>query len=498
MESMQNASQETQRPGVVTKNTQEIPAQEISFDLTSYVDPNGRVFEWEKQKRIFRAITKEKAPFFKQIVQQDFFQRLCADNLIVNTKISEYAFKDCGLLLEHEKIQLRSYCVEWPSAMLKDAALLTLDICRRLLSQGLTLQDAYPWNVYFKKARPIFIDIGSITKQDDRFIWKAYDQYCKFFLYPLYLCANNKGSIARALLTNYTEGITDKTFLRELPLTQKFFNPDTFFRITLPYALCVSLDKLRPAWKKEIIIKQQNNKNKTAVIDMGNARKKFLASLEKQTLSIKIDTGGTAWSGYYRDKFLLSAQEQKGLNEKTEVILKIIDACLPKTILDCGANTGRFSILAAKKGIPVVAWEKDEACLNRLYEEAKDSGLDITPLAVDFINPTPSFGWCSRQFPSAIQRQRSDMVFCLALIHHLVFKQWQNFQRIAEALSEFSHRWAVVEFIPTDDPFIKGCMEERFSFYTVDNLISALKKYFPKIEKFDSYPQGRIILLCTK
>ncbi len=90
------------------------------------------------------------------------------------------------------------------------------------------------------------------------------------------------------------------------------------------------------------------------------------------------------------------------------------------------------------------------------------------------------------------------MVFALALIHHLIFKQWQNFDRIAETLTLMSRKWAVVEFIPIDDEFIKPCYEERFDFYTIENLQKAMLVHFKEVEIFDSYPSGRKILVFSK
>jgi hypothetical protein len=38
--------------------------------------------------------------------------------------------------------------------MLKEAALLTLDLCIRLAEKNLTLQDGQPWNILFDRTRP--------------------------------------------------------------------------------------------------------------------------------------------------------------------------------------------------------------------------------------------------------------------------------------------------------------------------------------------------------
>ena len=63
--------------------------------------------------------------------------------------------------LRHERIPFVSYPFEWPFSMLRDAALLQLDLNRRALRDDLTLKDASAYNVQFRGSEPVFIDIGS-------------------------------------------------------------------------------------------------------------------------------------------------------------------------------------------------------------------------------------------------------------------------------------------------------------------------------------------------
>ena len=51
-----------------------IPQNEISFDPTSYVDPNGRVFEYKGD--IYRAIHTERVDFYKGFMEDGFFSSL--------------------------------------------------------------------------------------------------------------------------------------------------------------------------------------------------------------------------------------------------------------------------------------------------------------------------------------------------------------------------------------------------------------------------------------
>ena len=101
--------------------------------------------------------------------------------------------------------------------MLKAAALVTVELCIRLAEKGLTLQDGHPWNILFDDTKPVYIDAGSIVLARDDILWAPYQQFCNFFLFPLYLYAADRDRIARWLLRDYLSGVTDEDLLAALP-----------------------------------------------------------------------------------------------------------------------------------------------------------------------------------------------------------------------------------------------------------------------------------------
>lgn len=469
-----------------------IPEHEINVDLTSYVDTNGRVFQWSGG--IFRGIVPEKGPFYRELVERGVLRNLQQEKLVVQTEVTPFQLDGYGLVLKHSKIPFLTYCVEWPAPMLKKAAFLTLEINIRLVNCDLILQDAYPWNVYFEGTKPVFIDIGSIVPIDENIIWVAYHQFCRFFLYPLYLHSMSKSKVARHLLGDYWDGVTDDLFKRELSFSYVIRNPRILFRVILPYYVEKLISKASSVKKQKVLSLSKNLHEHCTTPSIRNT---FLKSLYKQVSSIKIPRSKTNWTDYYQEKFP-SFDHKANWSPKQKSVSLILERLKPKTVLDIGCNTGWYSIMAAKKGIKVCSFDKDESCISNLYYEAERENLYIIPLVMDFVNPTPSFGWCCKQFPSAIKRLKCEMVFALALVHHLVFVQWQNFDRIAEGLDAFTKKWLLVEWIPREDEYVQSLWQERFEWYTVDNLRKSLNKYCKSIEVFDSYPQGRKLLLCEK
>jgi hypothetical protein len=167
-------------------------------------------------------------------------------------------------------------------------------------------------------------------------------------------------------------------------------------------------------------------------------------------------------------------------------------------VLDIGSNRGWYSQLAALGGSQVVAFDVEETCITQLYCDAKENNLPILPLVMDLRNPSPAYGLCNQWFAPAIERLKCDMVFALALVHHLVFREHFNFEQIVDALSVFSKRWLLVEFIPSDDRYVREWWSEAFSWYTLDNFIDMLKKRFHNVRILPSYPKPRVLLLCEK
>jgi hypothetical protein len=93
------------------------------------------------------------------------------------------------------------------------------------------------------------------------------------------------------------------------------------------------------------------------------------------------------------------------------------------------------------------------------------------------------------------------MAFALALIHHLAITQRQNFERIVVGLADYSEKWLLTEFVPLTDPRAVEIMLSHtrdMRWYTLGNFCDALKRAFSSVEVFPSYPDGRILVLCSK
>ena len=142
-------------------------------------------------------------------------------------------------VLRHERIPFVSYPYEWPFSMLKDAALLQLDLLEASLNEGLTLKDASSYNVQFRGAQPTFVDVGSFERRREGEGWVGYRQFCMLFLYPLMLQAHKDVSY-HGILRGQIDGISP----------QQMRNLSSFrdrFRKGYPSPTCSSTRGWRPS-----------------------------------------------------------------------------------------------------------------------------------------------------------------------------------------------------------------------------------------------------------
>src|SRR5688572_31954065 len=104
---------------------------DVALEPGSFRDRTARVFY--HQGRIFRGLTETASREWQALSATSFFRRFTASGGIVSTEQRELSSVPLSdphwtAVLEHERIPFVSYPFEWPFGMLKDAALLQLDL----------------------------------------------------------------------------------------------------------------------------------------------------------------------------------------------------------------------------------------------------------------------------------------------------------------------------------------------------------------------------------
>jgi len=462
-----------------------VPLDEVEVNPSSYVDPNGFVFHHEG--RIHRAIYRDAAEFYRGLIADGTIDRLSAHHHLVATSVADIRLEDAriGLVLRHETIEPLSYCVEWCPSMLRDAGLAQLDLALAVLERDLILQDCYPWNVVFRGAEPVVVDLTSVVRAETPLIWPAYEQFQAFFVRPLALAAMGKGNVARALLSNHISGVCIDDFYRNASGGYRLRHPS----VAIGYHVNGWVQR-SPALKRRL---RQTVEASSRTVDR-RTRERFL---KKQYAILQHARVGArtadVWSAYYDEIDAIVDRDAK-----VAAVRAALERLRPATVVDAGCNTGVFSLLAAEAGARVVSLDSSEACIERLYANAKTGSLAVTPLVVDLCAPTPPSGWMARQYPGLIERARSELVLCLGLMHHLHIAGRQSFPRIAELLDALAARHLIFEFVGQDDPNNELIGGGRSIHYTLDEVRGALAVRFPRIEVLASDRPTRRLLVCEK
>lgn len=455
----------------------------------SYVDPAGKVYQRDGQ--ILRGVRAGFAEFYADLLQKPLIKEMLGRQIIETEVAADVTLNGYPLVLRHRMLSPVSFAYEWPAPMLREAALLTLGIELAFAEAGLSLQDASPWNVVFEGPRPIFIDFTSIVPQDPNLLWIAYDQFCRSFLFPLALYGIGFGRMTRALLSDAINGITDEEVARWLPSRSLLRMPWLVSRVYIPRLLLavmrrLSSDRALGKWGRRL------SPNR-------DARRAFFRGLQKDVRTIPLTSRRSRWTEYYGD--IETFFRPESFNPKQAAVARILDECRPKTVVDIGCNRGGYSIIAARLGARVTSFDTDEESVGLLYELVRKENLNVLPLVMDVVNPSPACGWRAMEYPPAPQRFRSEMVLALALIHHLAITQRQTFERIVPALADYAEKWLLTEFVPLDDLRAKELLvtsRRDLSWYSLGNYITALRCHFPQVETLRSFPEGRVLILCSR
>ena len=448
----------------------------------SFRDPDGFLFTVDGV--LYRQVNASCREDYGMLMASGLYEDLTAAGLMVPHEEAGIEGADpaaCYKVLRPETIPFISYPYEWCFSQLKNAALAVLEIQKRALSFGMSLKDASAYNMQFRNNRPVLIDTLSFEKYDECAPWAAYGQFCRHFLAPLALAAY-KDIRLNQLLRAYIDGIPLDLAGSLLPASTKF-KPSLMVHIHIHAGYQARFAKSTVDTKGRSI-----------------SRHAFLALVESlrsavENLQWRPASGG--WSGYYED----NAYSAEALREKERIVSAFLDKAGAGIVWDLGANTGRFSRIAAAKGRDTVSFDSDAACVEKSYLEClKEENAKMLPLVMDLTNPSAGAGWENSERASFMQRGPAATTLALALVHHLAIANNLPLQRIAEFFSRICGS-LIIEFVPKDDPQAKrllACREDIFPHYSREGFEAAFAGYFTTLETAPIKGTGRAIYLMSK
>ena len=403
----------------------------VSADPGSFRDPASHVvFD---DDRVLRLLDDRGLEAWKHLESTPFFkQAVGSGRLITTTQVDDSPPDGTAAVLQHPRIPFVSYPYEWTFSMLKDAALLQLDLLADALASGITIKDATPFNIQYVEGRPVFIDIGSFEEYREGEPWIGYRQFTRQFLFPLMLRAW-AGLPFQPWLRGDMEGPTASEMKRILS-SGKRMKPSALMHVSLQA-------KMEERMSGAAVRGDLKDAGFSADLILANVRK--LRSLIE---SLNWDHGVEGWSDYQSCDHVGRDRQAKG-----DFLRRALDRAKPKRVIDLGANDGFFSAIAAETGALAIAVDGYEPVLEELYGRSK--GKSIAIVVSELTNPSPAQGWASQERSALMDRAKPDHVIAYGVIHHLIYTASIPPATVLDWLRSFDAPVAL-EFVSPDDEMV--------------------------------------------
>jgi ribosomal protein L11 methylase PrmA len=400
----------------------------------SFRDPDSRVFL--RDGSVYRALSADGWRDWEALAATSLVDHIVPTEPVELDDPPELAAGPVAGVLKHERIPFVSYPYEWPFSMLKDAALLQLDLGRRALEHDLTLKDASAYNVQFRGSEPVFVDVGSFEELRPGEPWAGYRQFCMLFLYPLMLQAYS-GVPYHAWLRGSLDGITPSEARPLLKLRRR--------GVLTHVALHARLEARHGATGGGDVKRELKRAGFGKELLDANLRK-----LEKLVRRLEFEPGRTAWTEYGATNTYSDEEAAR----KAEFVRGAIGGGL---VWDLGCNDGTYSRVAAESGAYVVAVDADHATVDALYRSKPER---VLPLVMRLTDPSPDLGWRGRERLSLEGRGTPDVALCLALIHHVVITGNVPVREFLDWLRSLECT-LVIEFPDRDDPMVQRLLSGK-------------------------------------
>ncbi len=451
----------------------------------SFRDPESRVFYAGDD--VFRALSPDGLSDFEALQATG----LLDDERVVRTERSDGvpAVRDLlvhepAAVLRHERIPFVSYPYEWTFSMLKDAALLQLDLLLDALGHDMVIKDSTPYNVQFKGARPTFVDVGSFERLREGEPWVGYRQFCMLYLYPL-LLQSVKDVPFQPWLRGSIDGITPSQ-MRALMSFRDRFRKGMFTNVFLHARL-----EARYSGKPEQVKQEVRRVFKKELL-VANVRK-----MRKLVQRLDWSPPDGVWTAYGER----NSYTDDDARRKDDFVREVSKSREWKLVWDIGANNGRYSRIAAEGAKTVVAVDADQGPVELLYRDLREEGNEqILPLTMNLADPSPGLGWRGLERKAMPERGKPDLVLALALVHHVAISANVPVREFIDWLASLGSA-LVIEFPTREDPMVKQLLAPKrdglHPDYELDFFERTLKDAF-EVERSERLESGTRVLYFAR
>ena len=440
--------------------TKEINFDEVTFTNLSAVDDIGNVFFWNG--RVLRGVNPGYGDTVKNLLNSEMLSKLINSNMFPKSWISDDKLDGYEFLVEHEKISNVTYPYEWTFSMLKDAALLILELNSVIHEFNFQTKDCHGFNIVFDNCVPKFVDLGSLEKLDTaRSGWLAYDEFIRWYYYSLYVWGTGNEFVARRtqlgeeIMPHYSYMQYRYPILRLLK--NSYVRKIADNRLIRNKMACISENRIQekmPKYGEKIF-------SILHALSLLPSHKRQITKLKHKIHKINKKKSNTIWSNYddiyFKEREILSTK-------RFERILELVNMHDLESVTDLGCNRGAFAeLLLEKTSIKnVVCIDSDEMAVDGIYNRVKISKKNITPVLSNFVSPFSTYNG-----DPPCERLKSEAVISLAVTHHLLLSQKLSINRVLGIILSYSSNLAFIEFMPLGMwDGVRG--QEIPSWYTVD------------------------------
>ena len=445
------------------------------FEPGSFRDRDGRIFYLDGE--VHRGLAESAWADWRALSETRFFERAAASGRIIGTTESDLTVDELSAYgegwvgaLRHERVPFISYPYEWSFAMLRDAALLQLELLEAALLEGLTLKDSSSFNIQWLGASPVFIDTASFQRRPEGEPWIGYLQFCQLFLYPLMLSAY-KGIDFRPWLRGALDGIPPEEMNRVMS-ARDMLRPGVFKHV---YAQAKMRQSARDA--DHSVRRQLQSAGFGHQLILANVR-----GLEKLVTRLEWRPPESGWVSYAG----CNTYAEEEAREKEEFVGRAAARRSPSLAWDLGCNTGVFSRLISEHADYTVAIDSDPQVIDRLYTELRSEGKGgILPLVMDLADPSPARGWRGRERRALAGRDRPDLILGLALLHHMALGANLPLDEVVEWFAGFGGD-VVLEFVAKEDPMSQRLLlnkVDQFDDYERTAFEGYLARHFETVDR---------------
>lgn len=451
----------------------------ISPNYLSYKDLSARVIY--RDGKYLRLILNSYKDEYNHLMNSGLFEELIKKNLLIpheEISLNEVNNEVYKVILP-KQIAFQSYPFEWSYQQWRKAILAYLKLNQVSLKYGMILKDATPYNFYFEGSNAVMFDTSSLVFFNENDKWIAYNQFCHEFLSPVALM-HYKGPIWGKLYMTHLRGLPLQFVSKQLS-TKSWFNLSVLLHIHLHSKYSFKVSKVLGTNTMGFSLNKMSSLFSMIKSSILSWKKPFFFK--------------NYWENYYEENI----ETEEYINFKELEIKNWLQLVNPVSVLDLGANTGKFSILASSFAEKVISFESDGSCVDEIVKQIDLKKLtNVYPLIGDLAEPSPSLGLMNMEVSSLFYRAKSEVVMGLALIHHLYFSKDMSFAQISVLFSKFCSKYLIVEFIPNDDRKVKQLLEakpKRAIGYNIESFISSLSLNFQLMEEITLIPSSRILML---